>query len=116
MSRLTISDLETIAGPHTTRDASDVGANWPAIVEEAREQEVIVTNSDAPEAVVMSAERYAALQEAARGHDPLRRLRDEFDRQLAPLREPDAAERLRDLFAASPQELADAANAADERE
>jgi prevent-host-death family protein len=112
MPDMTLDQLEAIAGTHTTRQASEVKANWRAIVKEAHDQEVIVTNYNRPEAVVMSVERYARLQEAARANDPLRLLREEFDRELAALRAPGAGEKLRTLFAASPQDIADAANAA----
>lgn len=112
MADLTMTELEAIAGKHTTRPASDVKSNWRAIVEETREREVIVTNYNRPEAVVMSAQRYAQLQAAARANDPLQRLREEFDRELAVLRVAGADDRLREVFAASPQDIADAANAA----
>jgi prevent-host-death family protein len=112
MSSLTMSELEAIAGAHSTRQASEVKANWRAIVEEARKQEVIVTNYNRPEAVVMSAERYAKLQSAARAKDPLKGLYEQFDRELAVLREPGAREKMEKIFSASPQEIADAANAA----
>lgn len=112
MGDLTMTELEAIAGEHSTRQASEVKSNWRGIVKEAREREVIVTNYNRPEAVVMSAERYAELQAAARANDPLRRLREDFDRQLAVLRTAGAAEKLREIFAASPVEIADAANAA----
>jgi prevent-host-death family protein len=112
MTDVTLIELEAIAGKHTTRPASEVKSNWRAIVEEARDQVVIVTNYNRPEAVVMSAQRYAQLQEAARANDPLRRLREEFDRELAIVRAAGASDRLREVFAASPQDLADAANAA----
>lgn len=115
MADLTMTELEAIAGEHTTRQASEVESNWGTIVDEARSREVvIVTNYDQPEAVIMSAERYAELQAAARANDPLRSLREEFDRELATLRAPDAAERARAAFNATPQEIADAANAADD--
>lgn len=107
-----MDELESIAGQHSTRPASEVKANWRAIVKEAREKDVIVTNYNRPEAVVLSAERYASLQTAALANDPLRRFREEFDRELAVLRAPGAAERLREIFDATPQEMADAANAA----
>jgi prevent-host-death family protein len=116
MSELTMSQLEAIAGAHSTRQASEVKSNWRTIVQEAREKEVIVTNYNRPEAVVMSAERYVELQAAARANDPLHRLREEFDRQLAVLRAPGAGDKLRKVFAASPQEIADAANAASDDE
>lgn len=115
MAGVSMAELETVAGPLTTRAASEVKANWRRIVEEAREHEVIVTNYNRPEAVVMSAERYAELRAAANASDPLRHLREEFDRELASLRAPDAGDKLRKIFAASPEELADAANAAERR-
>jgi len=111
MSSLTMSELEAIAGAHSTRQASDVKANWRAIVQEAKKQEVIVTNYNRPEAVVMSAERYAELRSEARAKDPLVRLREEWDRRLAWLNEPGANEILQEWFNLSPQEIADAANA-----
>lgn len=112
MGDVTMAELEAVAGRHSTRQASEVSADWRAIVREAREQEVIVTNSNLPEAVVMSAERYVELQEAARANDPLRRLREEFHSELAVLRAPDAGDQLRDVFAASPNDIADAAGSA----
>jgi hypothetical protein len=42
----------------------------------------------------------------------MRRLTDEFDRELASLRALDASQKLREIFAADPQDIADAANAA----
>jgi len=42
----------------------------------------------------------------------LRRLRKEFDRELAVLQAPGAADKLREIFDATPEEMADAANAA----
>jgi len=110
-----MDELESIAGNHSTHPASDVKANWRAIVKEARERDVIVTNYNRPEAVVLSAERYARLQAAALTHDPLRRLREDFDRELAVLHAPGAEETLREIFDATPEELADAANAATPR-
>lgn len=64
-----------------------------------------------PELVVLSVERYAELKAAAERNDPLRRLRDEFDREMAILRKAGVADRLRQIFAADPVEIADAANA-----
>src|SRR5258706_2531796 len=109
MSDLTMTQLEAIAGKHSTRQASEVKSNWRTIVQESRDGEVIVTNYNRPEAVVMSAERYAQLQAAARANDPLRRLRLEVDRELAVLRSADAADRLRDVFEFNPIVIADAA-------
>ena len=111
MTDLTMTQLQAIAGRHSTRQASEVKSNWRAIVMEAREKEVIVTNYNRPEAVVMSAARYAQLQAAARANDPLRYLREDFDRELASLRMAGAEDRLGEIFHATPQDIADAANA-----
>ncbi|HYI07643.1 MAG TPA: type II toxin-antitoxin system prevent-host-death family antitoxin [Thermoanaerobaculia bacterium] len=112
MSDLTMTQLEELADKHSTRQSSEVKANWRAIVDEAREQEVIVTNYNRPEAVVMSAERYAQLLAAARASDPVRRLRDDFERELAVLHAPGSGDKLREVFAADPRSIADAVNAA----
>lgn len=109
---LTMTDLETIAGSHSTHPASDVKANWRKIVKEAREGDVIVTSYNRPEAVVISVERYAKLKAAAGARDPLQHLRAEFERELAVLRTPSAASTLREIFDMSPEKMADAANAA----
>ncbi|HEY4641139.1 MAG TPA: type II toxin-antitoxin system prevent-host-death family antitoxin [Thermoanaerobaculia bacterium] len=108
---MTINELEKIAGSHTTRQASEVKSNWRSIVQEAKKQEVIVTNYNRPEAVVMSAERYAELQKAAKANDPMARLREEWDRRLAVLQTPESRERMMEWFNASPQEIADEVNA-----
>lgn len=47
---------------------------------------------------------------------PVRRLREELDRELAVLRAPGAGDKLREIFAASPQDIADAANAVSDDE
>lgn len=110
MRDLTTSELEAIADSHRTYAASDVKANWRAIVQEARLGEVIVTNYNRPEAVVISVEHYAQLKAAAEANDPLRRLREDFDGELAVLQTADAAARLRDLFQSTPEEMAAVAN------
>src|SRR5436305_3551471 len=104
MTDLTMLELEKIAGRHTTRAASEVKSNWRSIVKEAQKKEVIVTNYNRPEAVVMSADRYAELQKAAQANDPMQRLREEWDRKLACLNEPGAEERMDAIFNATPQE------------
>lgn len=113
---LSMAQLEDVAGPHTTRAASEVKSHWRRIVEEAREHEVIVTNYNRPEVVVMSAERYAKLQKAAQANDPLRQLHEEFTRRFDCLQGPEAAEKLRRAFNATPEEIAEAANAAERGE
>lgn len=102
--------------PHAQRPASDVKAHWRDIVEDVNALgEVVVTNYNRPEVVVVSIDRYAKLKEEAMARDPLAVLRAEFDRELAVLRAPKASRRLRKLFASSPAELAKAANASARR-
>jgi hypothetical protein len=45
-------------------------------------------------------------------NDPLRRLREEFDCELAVLQAPGAEDKLREIFDATPEEIVKAANAA----
>ncbi len=95
------------------RAASDVKARWRDIVADAKAHgEVLVTNHERPEVVVVSLDRYAKLKKDAAINDPLATLRSEFDRELAVLRDRDASSRLRKAFASKPAKLAKAANAA----
>jgi hypothetical protein len=52
---------------------------------------------------------------SATAFDPLSALRAEFDRELAVLQQPGASETLRKVFASTPAEIAEAANAARKR-
>lgn len=98
------------------RPASDVKAHWRDIVSEVNAVgEVVVTNYNRPEVVVVSMDRYAKLKEDAMNRDPLTALRAEFDRELAVLRAPGAGSALRKAFASTPAEVAKAANAAARR-
>ncbi len=98
------------------RPASDVKAHWRDIVDDANKNgEVVVTNYNRPEVVVVSLERYQKLKSDAAVNDPLARLRREFDRELGMLRRPGAAAKLRKAFAATPAQLARAASAARSR-
>jgi prevent-host-death family protein len=95
------------------RRASEVKERWRDVVADAkRDGEVTVTNHERPEVVVLSIERYQQLTAEAAANDPLRTLHDRFEKELAALRAPDAASRLRAAFAAKPAELARAANRA----
>lgn len=95
-----------------SRSASDVKAHWRDIVDQANAVgEVIVTSYNRPAVVVLSIDRYAKLKKDALAHDPLATLRAEFDRELAVLREPGAARKLRKAFDASPEEVVKAAKA-----
>jgi prevent-host-death family protein len=97
------------------RSASEVKAHWRDIVEEAKTVgEVVVTNHNRPEVIVLSLERYAKLKREA--HDPLAEMRAEWDRRLAVLNEPGADEKLRKFMDSTPAEIAAAANAAARRE
>ncbi|HVR38068.1 MAG TPA: type II toxin-antitoxin system prevent-host-death family antitoxin [Thermoanaerobaculia bacterium] len=102
MSNLTLDQLEALAGTHSTHAASDVKSDWRKIVEEAEDLgPVIVTNDNKPEAVVLSVDQYATLKASASVSDPMRRIRAELDQELAVLRAPGAADRLREVFASS---------------
>jgi PHD/YefM family antitoxin component YafN of YafNO toxin-antitoxin module len=96
-----------------TRPASDVKDHWRDIVADAKANgEVFVTHYNRPEVVVVSMDRYSKLKADAAANDPLSELWAEFDRELAYLREPGAGAELLRLFKATPEELAQAANAA----
>lgn len=112
MAELTTLQLQEIAGTQKTRAASDVKANWREIVKEARSGDVIVTSYNKPEAVVISAERYVKMKAAAEANDPLAELMAQFDRELAVLNAAGAADKLREIFHATPEEMAAAATAA----
>jgi hypothetical protein len=62
--------------------------------------------------VMVWTNRDSKINADAAASDPLSTLWAEFDRELAYLREPGAGAELRRLFNATPEELADAANAA----
>lgn len=96
------------------RTASDVKDHWRDIVAEAKANgEVFVTHYNRPEVVVVSMDRYSKLKTEAEAHDPLSALWADFDRELAYLREPGAGAELLRLFRdATPELLAQAANAA----
>jgi prevent-host-death family protein len=69
------------------------------------EGQVLMTNHDQPEAVIMSLREYRRLTELAQGveRDQQRRLEQltrAFDAELAVLKQPDAAARLRQAFGA----------------
>lgn len=96
-----------------TRRASEVKERWRDVVADAKRDGVVtVTNHERPEVVVLSIDRYEELKREAEANDPLRTLHDRFEKELAALRAPDAASRLRAAFAATPPRLARAANRA----
>ena len=94
------------------RSASEVKARWRDIVADAKEHgEVLVTNFERPEVVVLSMERYTDLKSQAAAKDSLAGLAGEFDRELEALRLRGASSKLRKAFGATPAQLAKAANA-----
>lgn len=112
MPALTLEQLVELTGNDASRPASDVKSQWRSIVEQANDVgEVIVTNYNRPEVVVVSVDHYAKLKEQAAANDPLARIRAKLDRDLAWMNEPGGAEELRAIFRATPEEIAEAANA-----
>jgi prevent-host-death family protein len=117
MPSMTLEQLEELTGSHAKRSASDVKSQWRSIVDQANDVgEVIVTNYNRPEAVVVSVDQYTKLKEQAAANDPLARIRADLDRKLAWLREPGAADELDAIFNSTPEEIAEAANALAARE
>src|SRR5438552_2253244 len=107
------SMVQDLISMESRRRASDVKGHWRGIVDEVNAVgEVVVTNYNRPEVVVVSIERYAKLKRDAMARDPLAALRAEFDRELASLRQANAPQKLRKVFASAPATLAKAANAA----
>ena len=95
--------------PHTP--ASDVKRlGWRGLMKTVRSNgKTVVTNHNAPEAVILSTEEYADLmqlvqQASANTESALAALRRRFDERLAALQTPDAGERLRAVMRA-PVEL-----------
>ena len=98
------------------RPASEVKKSWRDIVDQVNVVgEVVVTNYNRPEVVVLSLERYTKLKKDATARDPMTALRAEFDRELASLRDSNSPQKLRKVFAAPPAAVAKAANAASRR-
>ncbi|MHB8911862.1 MAG: type II toxin-antitoxin system prevent-host-death family antitoxin [Lysobacter sp.] len=97
----TIEDVRKLAGADTpVHPASAVKAGWSGIVREAvRYGEVIVTNHNRPEVVVVNIAAYAELVRRAQANDPLRALQADFDRRLAVLATPEGEARLRSIAA-----------------
>jgi prevent-host-death family protein len=116
MPALTLEQLVELTGNDARRPASDVKSQWRSIVEQANDVgEVIVTNYNRPEVVVVSVDHYAKLKEQAAVNDPLARIRAKLDRELAWMNEPGGAEKLLEIFHSTPEEIARAANAVEAR-
>ena len=117
MPSMTLEQLEELTGSQAKRPASDVKSQWRSIVDQANDVgEVIVTNYNRPEVVVVSVDQYAKLKEQAAANDPLARIRADLDRKLAWLNEPGARDELIAIFNSTPDEIAEAANALAARE
>lgn len=85
---------------------------WREIMDDAKASgEVIVTDESGQKVVVVPMERYAELTR----DDRLADIWADVDRDLAVLREPGTEEKLNEIFALSPQQIADAANRAARR-
>jgi len=97
----TIDDVRALAGADTpVHPASTVKTGWRGIVREAvRHGEVIVTNHNRPEVVVLDVSVYADLIRRAQANDPLDVLTRAFDEKLAALDSPDGDARLRAIAA-----------------
>jgi len=102
----------------TRTTASSVKEHWRKVMQDVRDQRmVVVTNHNEPQAVIISADQYRALQakvealqqsvDELRGQAPtLATLRQGFDERLAVLQRDGAGERARDLLRA-PARLGD---------
>lgn len=98
------------------RPASDVKSSWREIVDEVNTHgEVVVTNHSRPEVVVVSIEKFKKMEQALEAVDPMKELRAEWDKRLAWLKKPGAREIMDAAFNATPEELAESANAARRR-
>jgi prevent-host-death family protein len=96
--------------------SSSIRTRWRDIVAEANTSgEVLVTHHHRAEVVIVSLARYEQLKRKAAATEALSSLRDEFDREMAVLRLPGAAKKLRKLSSVSPERIAAAANAASAR-
>jgi Antitoxin Phd_YefM, type II toxin-antitoxin system len=106
-----LAQIEKLARNPRKRPATDVKKRWREIVKEAKQYgEVIVTNYNDPEVIVLSPEQYVKMKNEAKANDPLEKVWADLDRELAVLKEPGTSEKLREIFRATPQEIADAAN------
>lgn len=92
--------------------ASDVKKlGWKSVALRAREHgEVVITNHNRPEAVVVDIERYEQLVAQSRAGDPLAALRRDFEARVEALHERLQSDALADAIDAGPDELAQAAN------
>ncbi|PAU55737.1 hypothetical protein BZL41_20785 [Pseudomonas sp. PIC25] len=85
--------------------ASDVKKlGWRGVMKAIRSGgKVLVTNHNEPEAVILSAEEYGAIQRAlqeagAGGESVLESLRQQFDARLASLQTSEAGDRMREVM------------------
>lgn len=98
-----------------TFSASDVADRWRDIVDEANaEGSAVVKTEGGSDVVVVPLERWAKVNGASLD-ETMAKLRKEWDEQLAVLNEPGAGEKLIEIFNSTPEEFAEAANAAERR-
>jgi prevent-host-death family protein len=98
MSSATKSDAISALPKTPASDVKKLG--WRGVMRDVqRSGRVVVTNHDAPEAVILSAGEYEAIMQAldkanARDQATLEALRERFDERLKALKAPGAAARL----------------------
>jgi hypothetical protein len=98
-----------------TFSASDFGERWQDVLDEAHTQgSAVVKTEDGSSVVVVPMERWAKVNGAS-FDEAMAKLRKEWDEQLAVLNEPGAGEKLIEIFNSTPEEFAEAANAAERR-
>lgn len=99
------SASEAVFGPMRRKPVSEVKREgWRGIMRSVdAEGKLLMTNHDQPEAVILSLREYRLLTERAGraerdSQSRLERLAQAFDDELAVLKQPGAADRLRDAF------------------
>src|SRR5690606_9901471 len=96
---------------HRTPAAEVKKVGWRGVMKTVqREGKLVITNHNEPQAVILSAQAYAAIQAALQdqvdsGGSALETLRRRFDERLASLDRPDAGSRLRGVMAAGGTQL-----------
>ena len=88
---------------------------WADIIDEVNEHgQVLVRNDESPDVVVMSVDKFEKLQQGAMER-ALAKVDAEIDRKVAVMNSPESRARWRAFMDSTPQEFADAANAAERR-
>lgn len=95
-----------------TRAATD---RWSDIVDDVNTYgKVLVTDDEDSKVVVMSFDEFSKMEKRVMDL-ALEKVRAEIDAQVAVMNAPDADEKMRAFMDSTPQEFADAANAAEQR-